>query len=178
MKYPYIFTHIYSYCYDRKSPHLHFVCGIDKEQNNCWLQFYYLYSSIRKMCPIYFITDSHTNKQTQKNPLTFSLMYVIQEESGKRRNNCRSKTHFNDAQTVILQLGITTNDFRFESIGAVFNVFFSRVGSFLFLKKELHIERPGTVCVMWKCFLHCSNNQRPHNIYPIVLAQFNTECTT
>lgn len=107
---------------------------------------------------------TQTNKH-KKNPLTFSLMYVIQEESGKRRNNCRSKTHFNDAQTVILQLGITTNDFRFESIGAVFNVFFSRVGSFLFLKKELHIERLGTVCVWCESVFCTVRTTKDHIIF-------------
>lgn len=101
-------------------------------------------------------------------------MYVIQEESGKRRNNCRSKTHFNNAQTVIPSDLRTTNDFRFESIGAVFNVFFSRVGSlsciFSSFKKELKIEQLGIVCVCvcardGKVFLHCSNKTKDHIIF-------------
>lgn len=168
MKYPFVYyIHIYSYCYDHKCSHLHFVCGILHWQSSEIIVGYIFIICIRqyKKCVLYifYYWFAYTQKHIY---IQFDIPF--REESGKRRNNCRSKTHFNDTRNGYTSSSTSTNDFRFESIGllcvqCIFSAESEAFVDWLFsrLKWSWKSSNLGIVCVcVSKVFLQCLNNQK------------------
>lgn len=181
------YIHIYSYCYDRKSPRSHFVCGhfaLTKQRNNCWLHFYFIFvfSNSKNVSYIFYYWFPHT--RTHQNTHTFNLTYHSGKKVEKGVATAAVKLILTTAQTVILaflvQMTSVSNQFCYTPCSMHFQPRRKHLPS----KMELKIERLGTMCVCLcamfeSVFASVWITKRPHNsIYPIVLMQFNAESTT
>lgn len=163
------YIHIYSYCYDRKSPRSHFVCGhfaLTKQRNNCWLHFYFIFvfSNSKNVSYIFYYWFPHT--RTHQNTHTFNLTYHSGKKVEKGVATAAVKLILTTAQTVILAflVQMTSVSNQFYYIRRV-QCIFSRGGSICRRKWSWKSsDLAQCVCVfvydVWKCFCERLNNQK------------------
>lgn len=111
---------------------------------------------------LYWFPHTHTHTNTHTN-IYIQFDIPFGEESGKRRNNCRSKTHFNDAQTVILAFLVQMTSASNQLLYMLCSIYFQPSRKLLlstayFLRRKWSwklsdLALPVCLCMILKVFL-------------------------